>query len=54
MADETYTGSFHCVKCKAKREATGTVVVNARGTRMAKAKCPECGTNLTLFLPKKA
>jgi len=28
MADETYKGSFYCVKCKAKKEATGDVVVN--------------------------
>ncbi|PIF02813.1 MAG: hypothetical protein CR979_00675, partial [Propionibacterium sp.] len=28
MSEETYSGEFYCVKCKAKREATGNVVVN--------------------------
>ena len=47
---ETYSGEFYCVKCKEKREASGDVVVNDKGTRMAKAKCPECGTNLNRIL----
>ena len=37
---ETYSGEFYCVKCKEKREASGDVHVNDKGTRMAKAKCP--------------
>jgi predicted RNA-binding Zn-ribbon protein involved in translation (DUF1610 family) len=41
---ETWSGEFYCVKCKAKRTADGT--------RMAKAKCPECGTNLNRILGK--
>jgi hypothetical protein len=49
---ETYSGDFYCVKCKAKRQATGEVQVNEKGTRMAKAKCPECGTNLNRILGK--
>ena len=49
MAD-TYSGEFYCVKCKEKREASGDVVVTDNGTRMAKAKCPECGTNLNRIL----
>jgi transcription elongation factor Elf1 len=49
---ETYSGEFYCVKCKAKREATGDVHVNDKGTRMAKAKCPVCGTNLNRILGK--
>lgn len=53
MAAETYTGSFYCVKCKDKRDAEGNVTVNEKGTRIAKAKCPVCSTNLTRFLPKK-
>jgi len=53
VAEETYSGSFYCVKCKDHREATGDVSVNEKGTRIAKAKCPKCGTNLTRFLPKK-
>ena len=48
------TGSFYCVKCKDHRDATGEVSVNEKGTRIAKAKCPVCGTNLTRFLPKQA
>jgi|GEM_PF-211608 transcription elongation factor Elf1 len=47
---ETYSGEFYCVKCKAKREASGEVHVNDKGTRMAKAKCPVCGTNLNRIL----
>lgn len=49
---ETYSGEFYCVKCKAKREASGDVHVNDKGTRMAKAKCPVCGTNLNRILGK--
>jgi transcription elongation factor Elf1 len=50
---DTYKGEFYCVKCKAKRDAEGKIEVNAKGTRIAKAVCPVCGTNLTRFLPKK-
>ena len=53
VSNETYSGSFYCVKCKDHREAEGAVSVNEKGTRIAKAKCPVCGTNLTRFLPKK-
>ena len=52
MAEETYSGEFYCVKCKDKREASGNVVVNDKGPRMAQAKCPECGTNLNRILGK--
>ena len=52
VADQTYTGEFYCVKCKAKREATGNIVVSENGTRMAKGKCPVCGTNLNRILGK--
>ncbi|MFT8394539.1 DUF5679 domain-containing protein [Propionibacterium sp.] len=52
MADETYEGEYYCVKCKTKRQAKGNVVVNAKGTRMAKATCPECGTKLNRILGK--
>src|SRR4029450_4602218 len=47
---ETYSGEVHCGECKAKREAAGEVHVNEKGTRMAKAKCPVCGTNLNRIL----
>ncbi|MGA4507241.1 DUF5679 domain-containing protein [Propionibacteriaceae bacterium G1746] len=52
MADDTYKGEFYCVKCKEKREAEGNIVVNEKGTRMAKGKCPVCGTNLNRILGK--
>ena len=54
MSNDTYSGKFYCVKCKDHREAEGAVSVNDKGTRIAKAKCPDCGTNLTRFLPKSA
>jgi hypothetical protein len=49
---ETWSGEFYCVKCKAKREASGEVRVNDKGTRMAKATCPVCNTNLNRILGK--
>jgi hypothetical protein len=49
---ETWSGEFYCVKCKAKREASGEVKVNDKGTRMAKGVCPVCGTNLNRILGK--
>jgi hypothetical protein len=49
---ETWSGEFYCVKCKAKREASGEVRVNDKGTRMAKATCPVCSTNLNRILGK--
>jgi len=48
---ETYKGDFYCVKCKEKREAEGNVV-ETNGRRMAKGKCPVCGTNLNRILGK--
>ncbi len=52
MADKTYTGEFYCVKCKAKQSTTGDIVVNEKGTRMAKGVCPVCGTKLNRILGK--
>ena len=49
---ETWSGEFYCVKCKEKREASGEVRVNDKGTRMAKAQCPVCSTNLNRILGK--
>jgi hypothetical protein len=49
---ETWSGEFYCVKCKEKREATGEVRVNDKGTRMAQAQCPVCGTKLNRILGK--
>ncbi|MDP4015457.1 MAG: DUF5679 domain-containing protein [Candidatus Nanopelagicales bacterium] len=51
MAEE-YSGEGYCVKCKNKRSFTGEVSVNAKGTRMAKGKCPECGTTIARILGK--
>jgi hypothetical protein len=49
---ETWSGEFYCVKCKAKREASGEVQVSDKGTRMAKGICPVCGTRLNRILGK--
>jgi hypothetical protein len=49
---ETWSGEFYCVKCKEKRAATGDVAVSEKGTRMAKAVCPTCGTKLNRILGK--
>lgn len=52
MAD-TYSGEIYCVKCKEKRKVSDAQVsLNDKGTRVAKGKCPTCGTNLTRFLKK--
>lgn len=52
MAD-TFTGEIHCLKCKGKKNVTGgEIVVNDKGRRMAKAKCPDCGSGINKFLPK--
>jgi hypothetical protein len=49
---ETWSGEFYCVKCKEKREATGEIRVNDKGTKMAGAVCPVCGTKLNRILGK--
>ncbi len=49
---ETWSGEFYCVKCREKREASGTIEVNAKGTKLAKGVCPVCSTNLTRILGK--
>ena len=51
-AQESYTGEAYCVKCKEKRAFDGEVVVNAKGTKMAKGKCSVCGTTLNRILGK--
>jgi NAD-dependent SIR2 family protein deacetylase len=48
---DTYSGEFYCVKCKEKRQAEGNIV-ETNGRRMAKGKCPTCGTNLNRILGK--
>jgi hypothetical protein len=44
----------YCVKCREKHEVKGAEVVTTKnGRRMAKGKCPKCGTTVTRFLPKE-
>lgn len=52
MSEETWSGEFYCVKCKAKREAEGRIVTTENGRRMAKGTCPVCSTNLNRILAK--
>lgn len=51
MEDQQIKATAYCVKCKAKKEFVGTVVVKGE-RRMAKGVCPDCGTNVVTFLPK--
>nr|WP_268248674.1 DUF5679 domain-containing protein [Saccharothrix coeruleofusca] len=46
---ETYNG--YCVKCREKRDFTGEVT-ESNNRRMAKGKCPVCGTTVTRILGK--
>jgi len=46
----------YCVssKCRTKRSIKNAEVVTTKnGRRMAKGKCPVCGTTVTRFLPSK-
>ena len=44
----------YCVKCRQKRLIKNErIETNDKGRRVAKGVCPECGTNLTRFLPSK-
>ncbi len=44
----------YCVKCREKRTIKdGEVVKTKTGRRMAKGKCPECGTTVNRFLPSE-
>lgn len=47
---EKYNG--YCVKCKEKRDFEGEVAVSKTGMRMAKGKCPVCGTTVNRILGK--
>jgi endogenous inhibitor of DNA gyrase (YacG/DUF329 family) len=43
----------YCVKCKAKKSITEYKVVTTKNKRkMAKGKCPTCGTGVNKFLAK--
>ena len=44
----------YCVKCKAKKEMNDVKENTTKnGRRMAKGKCPTCGTTMCKFLPSK-
>jgi len=44
----------YCVKCKQKVEMKDPKETKTkRGTRMAKGKCPKCGTTVCCMLGKK-
>ena len=47
---EMYNG--YCVKCKEKRDFDGHVEISKTGMRMAKGKCPVCGTTMNRILGK--
>ena len=42
----------YCVKCKDKRDFDGEVTETKTGMRMAKGKCPVCGTTVNRILGK--
>ncbi len=43
----------YCVKCKAKKTIAEYEIVTTKNNRkMAKGKCPDCGTGVNKFLPK--
>jgi hypothetical protein len=44
----------YCVKCRKKQQIKGGVVEEtAKGRKMVKGTCPECGTKVTRFLSNK-
>lgn len=44
----------YCVKCRKKQAIkNGFVEKTAKGRRMAKGTCPECGTKVNRFLPSE-
>jgi hypothetical protein len=52
VAEKTQTYNGYCVKCKEKRDFEGSVEVSKTGMRMAKGKCPVCGTTVNRILGK--
>lgn len=58
MADNTWSGTAFCVRCKEKRDMTNAPVTlsvsekTGRQTYLAKAECPVCGTKLSRILSK--
>jgi len=52
VTSKTASYNGYCVKCKEKRDFEGTVEVSKTGMRMAKGKCPVCGTTVNRILGK--
>jgi hypothetical protein len=52
VAATTKTYNGYCVKCKEKRDFEGSVEVSKTGMKMAKGKCPVCGTTVNRILGK--
>ena len=52
VAEKAQTYNGYCVKCKEKRDYEGTVEVSKSGMKMAKGKCPVCGTTVNRILGK--
>lgn len=47
---DTYNG--YCVKCRQKRDFEGDISISKTGMKMAKGKCPVCGTTVNRILGK--
>lgn len=52
MVETTEKYNGYCVKCKEKRDFEGSVTISKTGMRMAKGKCPVCGTTVNRILGK--
>lgn len=52
LAEDAGTYNGYCVKCKTKRDFEGSVAISKTGMRMAKGKCPVCGTTVNRILGK--
>jgi hypothetical protein len=52
VAEKLQTYNGYCVKCKEKRDYEGSVEVTKSGMKMAKGKCPVCGTTVNRILGK--
>ena len=48
--EEKLTG--YCVRCRTKRDIVEANIVEGK-RRVAKGKCPICGTKMCIFLKKK-
>jgi hypothetical protein len=52
VAEKAQMYNGYCVKCKEKRDFEGHVEISKTGMRMAKGKCPVCGTTVNRILGK--